>query len=358
MTQQIIDVGNVANDGTGDSLRTAFIKSNDNFTELYSGGSPGIVNGTSNISIATANGDISTSVGGTSNVMVVSSTLVSITGDLTVSGNASLSGNILGDRIVNGTTELNIQVANGNANLTVGGTSNVVVWATTGQFVTGLISASGNITGGNVLYGSGRVSGTGNVNGANIVATALVQGVTLSATGAVTFSGTTTSQSFGTSQTTGTLTLGGTAQTGAINMGRSTATQTIAIGNGITSSGNTKTIDIGTLGAANSITNINIGTNAGNGNVTFSANTLVAIANTSNTALSVAGNVTGGNILTAGVIKTTAKTFATLPAAANVGAGARSFITDANTATWGSQVNSGGANAVPVWTNGTNWYVG
>jgi hypothetical protein len=391
MTQQIIDVGNVANDGTGDSLRTAFIKSNDNFTELYSGGSPGIVNGTSNISIATANGNVSTSVDGTSNVMVVSSTLVSITGDLTVSGNASLSGNILGDRIVNGTTELNIQVANGNANLTVGGTSNVVVWDTTGQFVTGLISASGNITGGNlrtaglitatgnitggnvltglisasgnitggnVLYGSGRVSGTGNVNGANIVATALVQGVTLSATGAVTFSGTTTSQSFGTSQSSGTLTLGGTAQTGAINMGRSTVSQTIAIGNGITASGSTKTIDIGTLGAANSITNISIGTNAGNGNVTFSANTLVAIANTSNTALSVAGNVTGGNILTAGVIKTTAKTFATLPAAANVGAGARSFITDANTATWGSQVNSGGANAVPVWTDGTNWYVG
>jgi len=35
MTQQIIDVGTVANDGTGDSLRTAFIKTNDNFTELY-----------------------------------------------------------------------------------------------------------------------------------------------------------------------------------------------------------------------------------------------------------------------------------------------------------------------------------
>ena len=35
MTQQIIDVGTVANDGQGDSLRTAFIKANDNFTELY-----------------------------------------------------------------------------------------------------------------------------------------------------------------------------------------------------------------------------------------------------------------------------------------------------------------------------------
>jgi hypothetical protein len=74
--------------------------------------------------------------------------------------------------------------------------------------------------------------------------------------------------------------------------------------------------------------------------------------------ISATGNITGGNILTDGIIKTTTKTFATLPAAATIGAGARSFISDANTATFGSQVTSGGANAVPVWTNGTNWYVG
>jgi hypothetical protein len=35
MAQQVIDVGVVANDGTGDPLRNAFIKSNDNFTDLY-----------------------------------------------------------------------------------------------------------------------------------------------------------------------------------------------------------------------------------------------------------------------------------------------------------------------------------
>ena len=36
MTQQIINTGNVANDGTGDTLRTAGIKINQNFSELYS----------------------------------------------------------------------------------------------------------------------------------------------------------------------------------------------------------------------------------------------------------------------------------------------------------------------------------
>jgi len=35
MAKQNIDVGSSANDGTGDPLRTAMIKANDNFTELY-----------------------------------------------------------------------------------------------------------------------------------------------------------------------------------------------------------------------------------------------------------------------------------------------------------------------------------
>ena len=36
MTQQIINVGPAPNDGLGDPIRTAFIKSNDNFSQLYS----------------------------------------------------------------------------------------------------------------------------------------------------------------------------------------------------------------------------------------------------------------------------------------------------------------------------------
>ena len=35
MSQQLIDVGAVPNDGTGDPIRDSFIKVNDNFTELY-----------------------------------------------------------------------------------------------------------------------------------------------------------------------------------------------------------------------------------------------------------------------------------------------------------------------------------
>lgn len=35
MAQEVINVGTVPNDGTGDPLRTAYEKCNNNFTELY-----------------------------------------------------------------------------------------------------------------------------------------------------------------------------------------------------------------------------------------------------------------------------------------------------------------------------------
>ena len=49
MAQQTINIGTTANDGTGDPLRTAFDKVNDNFTELYSddAGDVNSVNGAS-----------------------------------------------------------------------------------------------------------------------------------------------------------------------------------------------------------------------------------------------------------------------------------------------------------------------
>jgi len=51
-------------------------------------------------------------------------------------------------------------------------------------------------------------------------------------------------------------------------------------------------------------------------------------------------------------------TVATLPSAATSGAGARSFVTDALTPTFGATVVTGGAVAVPVYSDGTNWKVG
>ena len=55
---------------------------------------------------------------------------------------------------------------------------------------------------------------------------------------------------------------------------------------------------------------------------------------------------------------TTNYTVATLPSAATSGAGARTFVTNALTPTFGSTVVGGGAVFTPVYSDGTNWKVG
>jgi hypothetical protein len=122
-----------------------------------------ISSGTSNVRVVSSGGNVTTSVAGTANVIVAYSGGVSITGDLTVTGNATLSGNILGDRIQNGTTNIDIQTPGGNANITVGGTSNVAVFATTGAFITGIASVTGNIIGGNLIL-SGAIEDSGQLD--------------------------------------------------------------------------------------------------------------------------------------------------------------------------------------------------
>lgn len=67
-----------------------------------------------------------------------------------------------------------------------------------------------------------------------------------------------------------------------------------------------------------------------------------------------------GLTLTFGVKRFNAGTLtvATLPTAASAGAGARAFVTDANATTFASIVAAGGANGVPVYSDGTNWRIG
>ena len=92
--------------------------------------------------------------GNTQSGNVLTTGQISATGNITGNyflGDGSQLTNISLAKIANGTTQVNIPIASGNANITVGGTSNVAVFSTTGEYVTGLISASGNVTGGNLI---------------------------------------------------------------------------------------------------------------------------------------------------------------------------------------------------------------
>jgi hypothetical protein len=64
-------------------------------------------------------------------------------------------------------------------------------------------------------------------------------------------------------------------------------------------------------------------------------------------------------LMTSGVVPPLVNyTVATLPSAVTSGKGARSFVTDALGPTFGATVVTGGAIAVPVYSDGTNWKVG
>lgn len=75
------------------------------------------------------------------------------------------------------------------------------------------------------------------------------------------------------------------------------------------------------------------------------------------TSLTVSGNASA-NYTISSVSKTTPVTVASLPAAGLAGAGARAFVTDANSTTFNAAAAGGGSNIMPVFSNGTGWFIG
>jgi hypothetical protein len=261
------------------------------FVQNYSANS--ISGGTSNVAVF-SNANVTVSSAGTANVLTVSSTgtvtagtasatgnitggnvltagLISATGNITGNyflGNVFFANGITASKIYNGTSEVNVVSSGGNVNVSVGGTANVVVFSSTGAFITGIASVTGNVTGGNIsatnLTGT-TVSVTANVTGGNILT-----GGIISAIGNIT---------------------GGNILGGA-NVNATTHTGTTVSVTANVTGGNVLTG--GLISATGNITGGNI---LGGANVN-------AITHTGTT-VSVTANVTGGNILTGGLISAT-----------------------------------------------------
>ena len=81
MAKQSINIGSSANDGTGDSLRSAFDKVNDNFNELYGAGAAGTnvdITGNS-ITTTNTNGNLTLAPNGTGKVVVDTGNVLNLT---------------------------------------------------------------------------------------------------------------------------------------------------------------------------------------------------------------------------------------------------------------------------------------
>jgi hypothetical protein len=133
----------------------------------------GITNGTSNVSIPDVNGNVNTSVGGTANVLVVTTTGANINGTVTATGNLTVSNANLGNLAT-----ANFFSGNGSALFDINGSNVVgaVSSATTAGTVTSnaqpnitsvgnltSLVVSGNATVGYALVNSGVVSNRANV---------------------------------------------------------------------------------------------------------------------------------------------------------------------------------------------------
>lgn len=288
-------------------------------------------------------------------LVTLQSTNVNIVGNLTVTGNAVLTGNINADKIFNGTTSMEIPVVNGNANITVGAVSNIAVFATTGSYITGLQSVTGNVVGGNVNT-AGQVSATGNITSGNLTVT--TGNIVLTQT-----TGATSSQMIRFQDANTTVTTLG-ANIGSIEWYTADATgagpritariqavyadtngnANLQIQTGSTATPTTRITVVGSsgnVGIANAApldTLAVTGTAYVSGNVTSAGNVTGANIITGGLA-TVTGNITGGNIITAGLMSSTGNaTHGNIISLGAVSAGSAGISTTGNVT--GGNVNS------------------
>ena len=347
MAQDIIDIGPQPNDGQGDNLRTAFDKTNDNFTQIWTAGPVG-----SNVRIAgnvistlQVNQDLAFSPNGVGNIRLNNNTIpganntwflgsvtnqwrglyaasvetgnITITGTLTVPGDAVIQGNLTvqGNTIQIGnivTDTKTIQLANTAANaiqangagITVGANDAIATYlfnSTSNVWTTNIgISSAGNITApyfvGNGSQLTGIVSNYGNANVVTLLAG--FGSNTVSTTGNITanyFIGN------------GSLLTGVSsyANANAAAFGEAGWTGNIIPAANVTYSLGNSTNYWANLWVANNtiyIGGVALGMTAGNV-LTVAGNAV--LSNNSNTAVTTTGNISAGNVLTGGTVSAT-----------------------------------------------------
>ena len=174
MSQQIIDIGAAANDGTGEPLRSAFNAVNENFTEVYAAGPVGsnVTISGNTITVSGINNNLVLAANGIGNVQSNSTIMPSVDavydigsanmrfGDIHgtyIYGNGAfltgIAGGGSGNAITNGDSSVAIPAINGNVSVTIDGRGNVMVVQRQN-----VVLAANLIPSANVLYNLGSAN--------------------------------------------------------------------------------------------------------------------------------------------------------------------------------------------------------
>ena len=328
MAKQTVNIGVTANDNTGDPLRTAFDKLNDNFDEVYAAGPVGTnIQISDNVIASTnTNGDIDLDPAGTGKVVLngpteAKSTLSlesTVTGNITPTANvtynigsdsaaySSIHGNVLhiGSLILREVdTQLEIFRGDNSTNAILSGNSTTAGSVLNNGNTVVSLTQNGPITFFANNYQDGNATVTV-INSGNITSPAVV------ATGSVT----------GGSLTDGTATISSGALTGVTTI---TASGNISGGN-VSATGLAGTLSTAAqpnVTSLGTLTSLDVTGNVTGGNLVTSADVTTATVTAS-------GNVTGGNLVTSADVTT-----ATVTASGNVTANNATVTNDTQTAT-------------------------
>jgi len=273
---QLFIVTTPQNSGEGTPLSTAFNYTNSNFSELYARyqtSPPPTLVGVA--------GDVPGMYASDSNYFYYC--FGTYNGTSVIWAQVAQLANIVVSQITNGDSNVAISTTNGNITMGVGGGANLAVFSTTGAYVAGVISATGNIRGSYIIGNGSQLTGLPSTYNDSNVATFLqnLNGNNISTLGTV---------------TAGNITGGNILTTGIVS-----ATANIT-GNYILGNGSQLTGLPALYGNANVISLLSsFGSNtiSSTGNITTTAN--VSTGNTiASGAVIATGNVRGGNVTTAG----------------------------------------------------------
>jgi hypothetical protein len=307
MAQQNIGVGTAPNDGQGNPIRTAFIKCNDNFSELYARAQvnppPTLVGSI---------GDVAGWYAYDSSYFYYC--FADYDGSSVIWAQVTQVGNVSLTSISSGTSNVRLADVNGNAAISVGGVSNVAVFTTTGQLITGAITATGNITGNYFLGNGSLLSGlpetysnanvatylltnTGNIAAGNVSVTGNVIGGNIITAGIISTSGNVSAA--------GIISATGNIVTTGLFIGNFQGNVT---GNFVIPGANTQVV-FNTNGNADAVAGMTFDTNGPNlftvlGTISSQGNVIAGNITTGNV-VTATGNVTGGNLRTAGIVTAT-----------------------------------------------------